>query len=84
MNAADLMRESVLTLSIEVREVVRLQLSCRSKIAISSLFILGSFVIVASGLRIGSMIVDESSGLTCASLSPFKPKRPQFVPNLNS
>ncbi|KAI0901062.1 hypothetical protein F4806DRAFT_180076 [Annulohypoxylon nitens] len=51
-------------LCLPVREVIRLQLSCRSKIAISSLFILGGFVIVASGLRIGSMIVDESSGLT--------------------
>ncbi|KAI0885415.1 uncharacterized protein GGS22DRAFT_200293 [Annulohypoxylon maeteangense] len=51
-------------LCLPVREVWRLQLSWRSKAGISGLFILGGFVIVASGLRIGSMLVTESSNLT--------------------
>ncbi|KAI1205041.1 uncharacterized protein F4807DRAFT_465010 [Annulohypoxylon truncatum] len=59
-----LLEEYMLILFVEVREVWRLQLSWRSKAAISSLFILGGFVIVASGLRIGSMLVTESSSLT--------------------
>ncbi|KAI1454744.1 hypothetical protein F4805DRAFT_460406 [Annulohypoxylon moriforme] len=51
-------------LCLPVREVWRLQLSWRSKAGISSLFILGGFVIVASCLRIGSMLVATSSSQT--------------------
>ncbi|KAI2463523.1 hypothetical protein F4781DRAFT_416414 [Annulohypoxylon bovei var. microspora] len=51
-------------LFLPVREIWNLQLSWRSKAGISSLFIMGSFVIVASGLRIGSMLVTDPNSLT--------------------
>ncbi|KAF3765299.1 putative integral membrane protein, partial [Cryphonectria parasitica EP155] len=54
----------VILLFLPMRDVWRLQLQLRSKIAVSVMFVLGSFVIIASGLRIKFMLSMNEDDMT--------------------
>lgn len=55
-------------LCLPMRDIWRIQLDRQSKVAVSVLFALGSFVIIASGLRIHFMLTLDPNDLTCTSL----------------
>lgn len=52
-------------LLLPMRDIWKLQLHLRSKIAVSLIFVLGSFVIIASGLRIKFMLSMNEADMTC-------------------
>lgn len=59
----------VLLLGLPMRDTWRLRIPPLTKIAISGLFALGAFVIVASSFRVYNMLVQDLGDLTCKS--PF-------------
>ncbi|KUI66386.1 hypothetical protein VM1G_11396 [Cytospora mali] len=54
----------VILLLLPMRDIWKLQLHLRSKIAVSLIFLLGSFVIIASGLRLKSMLSMNEADMT--------------------
>ncbi|OTB04854.1 hypothetical protein M426DRAFT_11215 [Hypoxylon sp. CI-4A] len=56
-------------LYLPMRDVWHLQMSRRSRIAINGLFVLSSFIIVVSCLRIRSLVKTEGDDFTCTN--PF-------------